>query len=63
MIWISKKPPEPFFGPDDFYHGMDVDEEIQNTNERIAEWHKSYDSLKLWDKIRLAFSLEGIMVK
>ncbi len=63
MIWIYKKPPKPFFGPDDYFADMNVNEEIQNTNERIAEWHEVYRNLSLWNKIRLAFSERGILVK
>lgn len=63
MVWLSKQPPRPFFGPDDYYPGMDVQEEEQIINERIAEWHSIYRNLKMFDKIRHAFSVDGIMVK
>lgn len=63
MVWLSKQPPRGFFGPDDYYEGMDVEREIEIINDQISEWHKTYRGLKLWDKIRLAFSDTGIMVK
>jgi hypothetical protein len=59
---MKRKPPEPFYGPDDYYDGMDVEQATKENEEAIALWWKQYKSLSTSDKIRLWLSDSGCEV-
>ena len=61
-VWMCKKCPEPFFGPDDYIEGYAIIDQISDHEKAIFEWTLRYRSLSLWDKIRLFFSDYGCYV-
>ena len=63
MTWMDKRPPLPFYGPEDYHEGMDVDEAVADAEEAIDTWEKKYRKLSLFNKIRLALSTSGCRVK
>lgn len=62
QVWMNKRPPEHFFGPDDYVQGMVVVDEMTATAQRIERWYIQYYKLSLWDRIRLFWSFNGCFV-
>lgn len=60
---MKKRPPKPFYGPEDYYPGMDVAFYSQEIDDEIRLWHSDYRKLSLLDKIRLSFSDQGCVVR
>lgn len=63
IFWHSKRPLEPFFGPDDYTGWGTVQEEMDAHSRIIHEWHAIHKQLSLWDRVKHFFSSEGCFVK
>lgn len=60
--WHSKRPLEPFFGPDDYVGWGTVQQEMDAHARIIKEWHTIQKQLSLWDRIRHFFCSGGCFV-
>ncbi|UTC28055.1 hypothetical protein GURKE_00230 [Brevundimonas phage vB_BpoS-Gurke] len=60
--WHPKRPPSPFYAPDD-YHGWGTPEEEEaDLNRTIRRWRQVHAGLSLRDRIRHFFSHSGCFV-
>ncbi|USN15166.1 hypothetical protein KIKIMORA_00190 [Brevundimonas phage vB_BpoS-Kikimora] len=60
--WHPKRPPYPFYGPEDYLGWGTAEEEAAEHDQMIARWRRVHAGLSLRDRIRHFFSHSGCYV-